>query len=432
MRGGGRFGWWSRAWAPSSLSRVNRRETVEQAAAQWAKDLTDESGRNRLLYYRDLRVGTLDLAEADPKTVGRLRNGQKVQLSQLFPAPVVGDHLTLEFEDSTGSDGQDLMAEAIKRARSISRKAQEYFEEKGIQTLFLGWGMATWTAQATKATPAAPVLLCPIGLHRKGTAETDYDFELAGEWSLNEALLQHLANEYQVNVSGEDLMDPYGDGEQISPDEEQAIFAELSKRASHVPGFDIAERLIAGNFMYTKMPMVNDIKKNLDALTNHDLIAALAGDEEAVESVRLHSDLPIDSLLPDTLSPADEFLVLNADSSQNLAINAALSGYSPVTSFRATPRHCTKRESRGDFHILTCYQNFCDWRHLSIPLGSNPSRRCVRLWPNWMRPQLNRCDETSKIGLTYLSLSAPADHHGLALTFLRRGRPESHSTCVLG
>ena len=82
--------------------------------------------------------------------------------------------------------------------------------------------------------------------------------------------------------------------------------------------------------MYKKMPMVNDIKSNLDALANHDLIAALAGDEAAVESVRLHSDHPIDPSLPDHLPPADEFLVLNADSSQNEAINAALSGHSFV------------------------------------------------------------------------------------------------------
>ena len=288
------------------------------------------TGRNKLLYYRDLRVGTLDLTEADPSTVARLRNGKKVQLSQLFPAPVDSGYSTLEFEDQNHKEEQNLLNDAIKRARTISRKAQEHFEEKGIHTLFLGWGMATWIAPATRATPAAPVLLCPISLHRRGTAETDYDFELAGEWTLNDALLQHLANEFEVDASGEELMDPYGDGEKISPDEEQAIFAELSRRAGNVPGFAIAERLIAGNFMYKKMPMVNDIKKHLDALTAHDLIAALAGDEGAVASVRSHSKQPVDPSSPDTLPPTDEYLVLDADSSQNAAINAALSGHSFV------------------------------------------------------------------------------------------------------
>ena len=309
---------------------MNRRERVEQAAAQWVKDLTDESGRNRLLYYRNLKLGTLDLTAADPKAVDRLRNGKKVQLSQLFGGPAAPHSSTPGIEDRVDDVGQDPLAEAIKRARSVSRAAQKNFEEKGIQTLFLGWGMATWTAQSTKSIPAAPVLLCPIGLHRQGASETDYDFELAGEWALNEALLQHLANEFRVDVSGEDLMDPYGDGEQISPDEEQAIFAALSKRAEKVPDFRIAERLIAGNFMYKKMPMVNDIKDNLEALADHDLIAALAGDDAAVESVRAHSSSPVDESSPDALAPSDEFLVLGADSSQSAAVNAALAGHSFV------------------------------------------------------------------------------------------------------
>ncbi|MCY4271861.1 MAG: hypothetical protein OXF00_04385, partial [bacterium] len=73
---------------------MNRRERVEQAAAQWVKDLTDESGRNRLLYYRNLKLGTLDLTAADPKAVDRLRNGKKVQLSQLFKVPAAARRST--------------------------------------------------------------------------------------------------------------------------------------------------------------------------------------------------------------------------------------------------------------------------------------------------------------------------------------------------
>ncbi len=314
---------------------MDRRNKVEQAAAQWCKDLTDESGRNRLLYYKDQKRGTLDLTEANSSAVNQLRKGKKIQLSKLFPAQIDDSALILELEEQAANANgnnrsQNLLAEAIRGARTISRTAQKNFEEKGIDTLFLGWGMATWTAQATSATPAAPVLLCPVSLHRQGTAETDYDFELTGEWTLNEALLQHLANEFRVDVSGEDLLDPYGDGEQISPDEEQAIFAELSKRAASVPNFEITERLIVGNFMYKKMPMVNDMKEHLDALADNDLIAALAGDETALESVRSHSYEPVDNTFPDSMEPSDEFLVLSADSSQSAAVNAALAGHSFV------------------------------------------------------------------------------------------------------
>ena len=281
-----------------------RYERVVRVAARWAKELTDESGRNLLLYYKELKSGTLSLDEAVLSKRKALLNGRKVRIQELF----------------TG----DKAADALRRTRAVNRKATVNYEERGIKTLFLGWGMATWTPVSSSATPAAPVLLCPIELERTGAAEVDFKMKLSGDWTLNEALLQHLENEFSVDVSGERLMDPYGDGEQLTEDEEQAIFAELLRRAGRVPSFAIAERVVMGNFMFKKMPMVKDINNNLEALAQHDLIAAIAGDEKAGEAVRATRAETVDPSLPDRTPPASEFLVLDADASQNAAINAAL------------------------------------------------------------------------------------------------------------
>ena len=291
--------------------RINRQQKIERAAAQWAKELTDESGRNLLLYYKELKAGTLSLDDAGASEKKRLLSGRKVRVQKLFAS--------------------DRFDDALRRIRAVKRKATVNYEEKGISTLFLGWGMATWTPVSSSATPASPVLLCPVDLERTGAAEVDFEVKLSGDWTLNEALLQHLGNEFSVDVSGERLMDPYGDGEKISEDEEQAIFAELDRRAAErVPNFAITERVVMGNFMFKKMPMVNDINNNLDALAQHDLIAAIAGDEEAGEAVRAtHSD-SVEPWLLDRIPPENEFLVLDVDSSQNVAVNAALAGESFV------------------------------------------------------------------------------------------------------
>ena len=294
----------------ATLTPVSRLETVTRAAGQWSKELTDESGRNRLLYYKELKVGTLSLDNANPQVQKRLLSGKKVQAQQLF--------------------SHEYFEDAVRRIRAVNRKAVANYEEKGINTLFLGWGMATWTPASSSATPNAPVLLCPVGLERTGAAEVDFDMRLSGDWTLNEALLQHLDNEFNVDVSSESLMDPYGDGEQISEEEEQAIFAELSRRAERVPDFSIVEQVVLGNFMFKKMPMVNDINNNLETLAQHDLIAAIAGDDEAGESLRTHHAAPVANSLPDSTPPENEYLVLDADSSQNAAINAALAGESFV------------------------------------------------------------------------------------------------------
>ena len=299
---------------------MNRVMTVDQAAARWAKDLTDVSGRNRLLFYRDLKVGTLNLTDAEPGELARLLSsvpGKQIRLRRLFSGP--------------GSTHQDLTDDAVKRARAISRKALENFEERGISTLFIVRGMATWTTEASSAKPCAPVLMCPLGLHRRGASEADFDLSLDGEWTVNGALLQSVAREFGVQVSSEKLLGSYLSDARLDDDEVEAIFDDLSNRASRIPNFAIQrQRMLIGNFMYKKMPMVNDLRNNLEVLAQNDLVAAIAGDEDAGARLRRDHTHGIDPSRPDSIPPADEFLVLDADSSQNAAINAALAGESFV------------------------------------------------------------------------------------------------------
>lgn len=299
---------------------MSRIETVRRASQQWARDLTDISGRNRLLYYRSLKVGTLDLATAERGAIARLlsgRPGSKVQLSILF---------------RDGPDeGEGSLRDAVRRARAISRKAMENFEERGVSTLFLAQGMATWAAQGTRAEPAAPVLLCNVGLHRSGASETDFDLSLDGEWTVNDALMRYLVKEFDVSVSGEELLGTKLSDARLDDAEVREILDDLAARASGVPGFTIDPgRLIIGNFMYRKMPMVSDIEQNLEALADHDLIAAIAGDGSAREAVRREHAHEIHPSWPDVTPPSDEYLVLDADSSQHAAVNAALYGESFV------------------------------------------------------------------------------------------------------
>ena len=300
---------------------MSRVETVDRAAQGWAKDLTDVSGRNRLLYYRPLKLGTLDLGSAEPTAVRRLlaaKPGSSVPLSTLFRG---------------GPDeGDGSVVNAVRRARAISRKATENFEERGVTTLFLAQGMATWTAEGSRAAPFAPVLMCIVELHRRGASEADFDLSLDGEWTVNDALLRYLAKEFEVKVSGEELLGSKLSDARLDEGEVAEIFEGLlASTRGRVPDFRIErQRLVLGNFMYRKMPMVSDIEDNLDALAENDLIAAIAGDSGAREAVRREHVHEINPSLPDTTQPADEYLVLDADSSQNTAINAALAGESFV------------------------------------------------------------------------------------------------------
>lgn len=87
---------------------------------------------------------------------------------------------------------------------------------------------------------------------------------------------------------------------------------------------------MVGNFSYARMPMVLDLESSLEAMAEHDIVAALAGDSGAQAELREAGAAAGEVPSPDFVPPADEFLVLDADSSQNWAINAILAGKSLI------------------------------------------------------------------------------------------------------
>ena len=152
-----------------------RHAALEKALTEWSGELIDLGGRNTLLYFRDLKVGSLDLAGAEPNALDDLLDGRTVTLSRLYPL------------------AEDRTAQA-RRCRAVRAKAKENLEERGLLTLSLGVGMATWTNTRGTAVPNAPVLLRSVSLTPRGGAEEDFDLAATDDWEFNPTLAHMLRN----------------------------------------------------------------------------------------------------------------------------------------------------------------------------------------------------------------------------------------------
>lgn len=284
-----------------------RVELVQKAAKEWRQALEDLGGRNNLLSYRDLRAATVDLTNADQRAVASLLQSKAVKTSALFPDP-------------------EERAAQLKRVRTIHNKAKENYEERGLETLSIGCGLATWenTKRGTW-TPSAPVLLRQASLRSLGAAQDEFELTLIDEMEVNPTLIHLLHVDFECDLRPEELLDRV-EGVIDEPWELEETFKWMAERAQRVPGFSIDARIVMTNFAYAKLPMVKDIENAFDELVAHDLIAAIAGDEEAQEKLRNQGPGPDAIPSVDATPLADEFLVLDADSSQNWAINQALAG----------------------------------------------------------------------------------------------------------
>ena len=289
-----------------------RAEPLRRAAEQWKRQLVDVSGRNPLLNFRDLRTGTLSLTPASDSDallqgVDSLLRGRAVLLSSLFPT----------------EEGHD---DARRRVSAIHRQAQATLDEKGINTLFVASGLATWDVEA-RSRPNSPVVLIPITISPTDAARRDFKMEVSGDPHLNPVLAHVLREEHGVDPLGENG-DP-AEGVSRSFAAMETLLAELAQQWSRVRGLSIRTRIVLGNFKYANMPMVVDLDENLDSLGNNDLVAAIAGvDEARLALAGRIRDPSMDQ--PDSDPPESEFLVLDADASQHRAINRATRGESVV------------------------------------------------------------------------------------------------------
>jgi len=290
---------------------AERRRLVDEARQVWIRKLIDLSRRNNLLYFRPLKTGTIDLTDSPHAKLAALFVGESVSVRGL-----VDEH---GIEDS-----------GMQRAREIARRAQANAEERGLQTMFVAFGVATWTADDGGRPSEAPVLLLPIAVEPGGRGTQNLNLVRAGTPQANLVLLHVLESQFGVRLSGDELLQlVLGDeeGEKFDLDPLYEHIRRVCQPA--VPGFGIRRAAVLGNFSFQKMALVKDILECGQEMAANDLIAAIAGDSAArARACSAGKDVNPRDL--DTVPPDNEFLILDADSSQQSAIAGVLQGRNTV------------------------------------------------------------------------------------------------------
>jgi hypothetical protein len=279
------------ATRPAPQISEERRQTVETARRSWIRKLIDLSRRNNLLYFRPLKTGTLEITSASSERLRDLLVGETVSAAKLLP----------NLED-------DLRAKIL---RDISRRALENSEEKGLSTLFVTFGMATWPALDGGRPAEAPVLLLPVAISKK-EGSNSYYLSATGSFQLNLVLLHVLEDQFKVKLQPEELLAEFaGEEEEGTVLDIKGLCGKIRRLMADTRGFEIGLRVVLGNFAFQKMAMVKDLQERANDLPVHDVIAAIAGDSKAKSAINAEQTDP-DPREFDRIPPDNEFLVLDA------------------------------------------------------------------------------------------------------------------------
>jgi very-short-patch-repair endonuclease len=278
------------------------------------KALTDGSRNNPLVYFRENRSTRFVSAPLGSELVQKLLAGEpvrRVDFSRDAPGPdgaaVAGDNGTHAAADQLGS-----------KLAAIRAKARENEEERGLRTLFAAIGMVSWPATDGGRPPLAPLFLVPVAISEDPKARGELVVQRLedGEAVLNRALLTVAPPAFAQAVLG--LFD---DG---AVDDVAAGYTAVEHAVADLSGVSLEPKTALGIFNFALMAMVDDLHEAGDALGEHIIIRALAGDAAARATLAGDKEGAVDVDSLDDIAPVDEPFVLDADPWQAKTIQTLL------------------------------------------------------------------------------------------------------------
>lgn len=206
-----------------------------------------------------------------------------------------------------------------KRLLTLYYDARTYFEEQGVNILYLALGMLKWFEDDKSETERwAPLLLLPVGLERQSAAQRFKLRWLQEDLSPNISLEAKLRSEFGIKLP------EFPDPDDLEVDAYLAAVAEAVAGQSRWEV--LADDMVLAFFSFSKFLMYRDLDaSNWPEQARLDLnptVIGLLRDGFAPEEALIGEDEAIDPHVP----PAAQIHVLDADSSQTLAIEEVRRG----------------------------------------------------------------------------------------------------------
>lgn len=294
---------------------------TQAALKSWREGLIGLDRRSRLLRFRAPRTSSLsfDSPSAD-EILALVRSGKLHSF--------VGDVT----DPDTGADvaaraGVSLQirrpeSEVGPVARTLMRRANEEFLDRGLTVLYMSFGLLRWNdVDGTDMT--SPILLVPVELVPEGPRATPRVRATDDDAVLNPALPLRL-NEFGVTLP------TYEEVEGLSASDTLERFEGALGRAKGFKGWTLHQEVHLSTFSFAKEAMYKDLVDNEALILEHPVVRALATSDPTTQSDEFQFD-PVDPAQIDEVAPPERTpLVLDADSSQRAAVAAALAGSSFV------------------------------------------------------------------------------------------------------
>jgi len=310
---------------------------IDQKLDFWKKELLEKSASSPLVNLRET-LQTLRITFPENST---LLYNQLVEDEIVFEFPVEQTKRTDQEEDdipdfdinsykSTNSNRDILfgenkkwkttnkLRELKKTLRTIRLRTLSNEEETGLHNLFLTFGCLEWyESDNSDIKRRSPVIIVPVNLNKYSINDPFILSKHEDEVFVNPILENLLIQDFGINL-------PTFDDENTDVDSYlHALEASVSLNST----WTVTDECFLAPLSFRKIEIYKDIESNLDFYKEHPIINQLANVKREIDYSPEFSFDPIDI---DQISSKEIFQVLDADSSQQEAIEFAKQGKSFV------------------------------------------------------------------------------------------------------
>ncbi len=287
---------------------------IDAKLDSWKKKLLDLGLRNQLLNFKPSRSSNLkiDLSTGLDSVFSTLVDREKT----LKFVPIVEQEKAKD--KLLYIDNYESRQRQIHTLRSSAKKS---LAEKGVNILYMTFGMLYWKDKGPQAQEMmAPLLLVPVAIEHASTF-APYELQVAeGEFVVNPTLLFKLENDFQIY-----------DLPTLGDEEMPEAFIERFKESLHHEEWHIENEIYVSLLAFQKINMYRDLEKHKERLYRNKIVRAICGvnsnfeaDQQAISEIgtRFNHDTQV--------RPTETFSIVDADASQADAILLADKGVSFV------------------------------------------------------------------------------------------------------
>ncbi|MBW8881698.1 MAG: DUF4011 domain-containing protein, partial [Asticcacaulis sp.] len=291
--------------------------------------LLDLSARNRLLNtpLRTRNNRAIEIVDEKSAEILRILTDGKAMTF----LPGMENDETTDFVRQPGGDESRwtdlklqtrLTSEALqKRLFDIWYDAQTLEQEQGVNILYLALGLVRWYDEDGESARHAPLVLLPVQLERSSAADR---FKLKGRDeppSPNLTLQAKMKADFGLIVP---------DFPQAADNEDEIDLAAYAAAVAEAVGGQkrwevLPDAIVLGFFSFAKFLMYRDLDAETwpdGALLDHPLVSALLRDGFAADEPLIGDEARLDDVLP----PDQRQHVVDADSSQTVAVAEVVAG----------------------------------------------------------------------------------------------------------